>query len=148
VKCKIQNGTWLFVCDGQKALLLQNAGDAELVNLKAVEVFTEYHPSTHEIGTDKPGRSFQSRGHGRSANASPDLHAEAERNFVRRVVEFVNDAANKKSVTDLILIAPPKVLGLIRDDLAPEARALVRGEIGKDYAHLPISAIEEHLASE
>ena len=50
----------VFVGDGQKALFLRNAGDATLLNLTTEHVFTDENPPTHEQGTDRPGRTFQS----------------------------------------------------------------------------------------
>ena len=37
----IRNGEWVVVCDGAKALVLRNDGDAKFPNLKTVEVFEQ-----------------------------------------------------------------------------------------------------------
>ena len=37
----IQHGEWVVVCDGAKALVLENAGDAKFPNLKTLEVFEQ-----------------------------------------------------------------------------------------------------------
>ncbi len=137
-----------MVCDGQKALFLQNEGDAELLNLKAIEVLAEAHGSTTELGTDKPGRSFQSHEQGRSAVEAPDYHTEAEVNFLRKVAGIIDAAASQGKTKHLVLIAPPKALGIVREGLTPAARAIITAEIHKDLAHLPIGTIETHLAAE
>ena len=36
---KIEQGEWVVVCDGSKALFLENAGDAKFPNLKTRGVF-------------------------------------------------------------------------------------------------------------
>ena len=59
-KLKIRQGDWVVVCDGRKALVLENAGDDKFLNLKTREVFDHPDPKTHELGTDAPGRSFSS----------------------------------------------------------------------------------------
>ena len=41
-KLKIRQGDWVIVCDGRKALVLENAGDEKFLNLKTREVFD--HP--------------------------------------------------------------------------------------------------------
>ena len=64
---KIDQDEWVVVCDGSKALFLQNAGDAKFPNLQTREVMEQAVPPTSELGTDKPGRSHSSVGHGRSA---------------------------------------------------------------------------------
>src|SRR5450759_1375840 len=37
----IQHGEWVVVCDGAKALVLENTGDAKFPNLKTLEVFEQ-----------------------------------------------------------------------------------------------------------
>ena len=55
----IRHGEWVVVCDGAKALVLENAGDDIFPNLKTLEVYEQKDPATHEQGTDKPGRVRQ-----------------------------------------------------------------------------------------
>ena len=57
---KISHGEWVLVCDGTKALVLENVGDEKFPNLKTKEVFEQEDPKTHEQGTDAPGRSINS----------------------------------------------------------------------------------------
>ena len=52
----IPHNAFIFVGDGQKALVLRNDGDAQFLNLKTEEVFTDRNPLTHDQGTDRPGR--------------------------------------------------------------------------------------------
>ena len=59
-RLSIPHDALVFVGDGQKALFLRNAGDATLLNLTSEQVFTDENPPTHEQGTDRPGRAFQS----------------------------------------------------------------------------------------
>ena len=40
-KLLIHSGEWVVVCDGAKALVLQNDGDAKFPNLKTLEVFEQ-----------------------------------------------------------------------------------------------------------
>ena len=54
----IHHGEWVVVCDGAKALVLENAGDAKFPNLKTIKVFEQKDMATHEIGADAPGRAF------------------------------------------------------------------------------------------
>jgi len=47
--------SWVVVCDGAKALIFRNDGDAELINLKLLESFVHHTPPTRDLGTDRPG---------------------------------------------------------------------------------------------
>ena len=64
---KIGTGEWVVVCDGGKALVLENAGDAQDLNLKTREVYEQQNKATREQGTDAPGRAVNSVGQARSA---------------------------------------------------------------------------------
>lgn len=145
---KIPYGSLVLVCDGQKALLLQNAGDAEQLDLRAVESLSEPHPKTSELGTDAPGRSFQSHETGRSSVEATDLHTQEEAAFLRRITQQIDAVVSEHKVKHIVLVAPPRALGLIRASLTPAARALILAEVHKDLTHLPIGTIEEHLTGE
>ena len=73
--CRSQNrqGEWVVVCDGAKALVLENAGDEKFPNLKTREVFEQETPMTREQGTDAPGRAINSVER-RSAMEQTDWH--------------------------------------------------------------------------
>ena len=144
-KLKVPYGSWVLLCDGQKALLLENKGDTEQLDLRPIEVLSEPHPKTSELGTDAPGRSFQSQGSSRSAVQATDFHAQEEAEFLRKITGVLDSAASEHKVKHIVLVAPPKALGLIRENLTPAARALVLAEVHKDLTHLPIGTIEEHL---
>jgi protein required for attachment to host cells len=85
-KLSIPHDALVFVGDGQKALFLRNAGDATLLNLTTAQVLTDENPPTHEQGTDRPGRAFQSADKTkRSGMETTDWHELEKERFARRV---------------------------------------------------------------
>ena len=88
----IREGEWVVVCDGAKALVLQNAGDAKFPNLKTLEVFEQKDPPTHEQGADRPGRTNASVGPGRSAVSQTDWHDRAEEAFLTKLAHHLDAA--------------------------------------------------------
>ncbi len=62
----IRHGEWVVVCDGAKALILENTGDIKFPNLKTREVYEQKDLPTHLLGADKPGRTHSSVGNGSS----------------------------------------------------------------------------------
>ena len=48
-------------------------------------------------------------------------------------------------VKNLLLVAPPKALGLLRGKLSAAVKAVVSGEVGKDLTGFPVDQIEKHL---
>jgi protein required for attachment to host cells len=141
----IRHGEWVVVCDGAKALVLENTGDIKFPNLKTVEVFEQKNPATHELGTDAPGRSHSSVGHGRSAVQQTDWHTLAEEAFLLKLVARLDAAVAAGKTKSLIVVAPPRALGVIRPAYSAALRTAVRAEIDKDFVKLPVHEIEKHL---
>ena len=141
----IHRGEWVVVCDGAKALVLENAGDSKFPNLKTIEVFEQKSLATHEMGTDAPGRSHSSVGHGRSAIEQTDWHDQSEKAFLVQLAKHLDAALAAGKVKSLIMAAPPRALGMIREAYSHALRSAVRAEIDKDYVKLPVYEIEKHL---
>ena len=144
-KTTIGPGDWVVVCDGRKWLILENAGDERSPNLKTREERQVEDPPTHLQGTDKPGRTYQSTGAARSAIGQTDWHDEAERAFLKDLAKRINDAVSKRETNALILVAPPRALGMIRPELSPAVLKILRLEIDKDYVALPVYEIEKRI---
>jgi len=146
-KLKIHQGDWVVVCDGKKALVLENAGDEKFLNLKTKEIFEHPDAKTHELGTDAPGRSFSSVGSGRSALEQTDWHTQEEHRFLHKLVAHLEAAVNAGQVKSLIMVAPPRALGVLRHAYSHNVRSVLRAEIDKDFVKLPVYEIEKHLAT-
>jgi protein required for attachment to host cells len=141
----IHHGEWVVVCDGAKALVLENTGDAKFPNLKTVEVFEQKDLATHELGAERPGRTHSSVGHGRSSVEQTDYHDQAEHDFLIHLAKNLDAAVVAGKVKSLIMVAPPRALGMIRPAYSQALKGAVRSEVHKDLVKLPVHAIETHL---
>ncbi len=142
----IQSGEWVVVCDGAKALVLQNVGDAKFPNLKTIEVLEQKDLATHELGADKPGRSFSSATHGRSAVTQTDWHDQAEQTFLTHLAHHLDAAVSAGKAKSMIVIAPPRALGMIRPAYSHGLKGAVRAEVDKDLVKMPVHEIEKRLS--
>jgi protein required for attachment to host cells len=143
---RIPRHGWVLVCDGAKALLLRNDGDPDLLNLTQVRHSERQTAPTRALGADRPGRVYQSKGAARSATQETDLHDEEEIAFISTVARDLDRMAQDQKVKSLVVVAPPRALGILRAKLSPRLQAALAGEIPKDLAHLSIGEIEKHLA--
>jgi protein required for attachment to host cells len=144
----IHRDEWVVVCDGAKALVLHNTGDAKFPNLKTVAVYEQKDLATSELGADKPGRAFSPAGHGsRSSVEQTDWHDQSERTFLLELVKHLDAALAAGKAKSIILVAPPRALGMIRPAYSHALRAAVRAEVDKDLVKLPIHEIEKHLTA-
>lgn len=144
-KLKVDYGAWVLVGDGRKALLLHNEGDAELINLRRLEVREHDNPPTHEQGSDAPGRSGTPSGTRTGSIGETDWHQIEEDRFAAEIADRLNRAAAAREYKSLIVVAPPKTLTEIRRRLSAEAHRRVTAEIAKDLIHHPIPEIERIL---
>ena len=145
-KLKNRQGDWVIVCDGKKALILENAGDEKFLNLKTREVQEHADPKTSDLGTDEPGRSFSSVGSGRSAVEQTDWHRQEEERYLQKLVSQLDHSVKVGEVKSLVIVAPPRALGVLRQAYSHNLRAAVHAEIDKDLVRIPVHEIEKHLA--
>jgi protein required for attachment to host cells len=143
---KIRRHDWVVVCDGTKALVLENVGDEASPSLKTKEVYAQKDPRTHEQGTDAPGRVFQSVGTMRSAVEQTDWHDQTEAAFLKDLADRLDAAVTAGETKAVILVAPPRALGMLRRAYSPRLRAALRAEVDKDLVKKPVHEIEKHLA--
>ena len=142
---KLDKGAIVVVCDGSKAVILENTGDAHFPNLRMKEAFEHGNKPTHELGTAPPGRSHQSIGHHRSAVEQTDWHDEAERSFLHKLASRLDAVLAERKVPSMTVVAPPRALGILRAVYSSSVRQAVAHEIAKDLVKLPIHAIESAL---
>jgi protein required for attachment to host cells len=140
-----QTALHALVADGGKARLLCATGPRRHRELADLETFER--PSAHqhvsELISDRPGRSFQSSGHG-GGGASHLRHglgddfsphvAEIE-HYVDRIAARLVTLHRSHHLGALLLIAEPQLLGVLRARLPVELQKLVVREIVGDYVH-------------
>jgi protein required for attachment to host cells len=143
----VRRGDWVVVCDGKKALVLENVGDTKVLNLKTREVYEQPDPKTSEQGTDKPGRSVNSIDSRRSAMEQTDWHDQEEERFLQRLASRLEAEVNAGNVKSVIVVAPPRALGVLRQAYSQNLRNVLRAEIDKDLVRMPVSEIERRLAA-
>ena len=146
-KFRMPSGAIVFIGDGRKALFLRNAGDAKFPHLVAEKVLVSDNPSTHEQGTDRPGRAFKGAGtHRRASMETTDWHELGEHEFARRAAAALEQLVREGTVEAIVVVAPPRTLAELRERFSPAVKQLIIAEIDKDLTKHPVAEIEKHLA--
>jgi protein required for attachment to host cells len=143
----VDKGAWVVVCDGAKALVLENVGNRLAPSLVTREVYGQPDPKTHELGTDKPGRSFSSVGSGHSAMEQTDWHEQEEQRFLAKLAARLDKAVLAGETRSLIVVAPPRAIGVLRRQYSAHIRQALKAEVEKDYVRMPVADIARHLSS-
>jgi len=141
----LRQGTWVAVCDGRKALLLENKGSAEYPKLETREHFEHKSAATHIQGSSAPGRAFSTAGGRRGSVEQTDFHDQDEQAFLRKFAECLETHTRNHEIKSLILVAPARALGMIRPMLAASTRQVLVAELDHDYVKMPLYEIEDRL---
>jgi protein required for attachment to host cells len=145
LKLKFGQGDWIVVCDGARALFLENVGDEKFPNFKTLDAREEDHESAHEPHGEGAGRVHQSVGSARSAVETPDPKQQAEVVFLEDLAKEIEFAVIAGRVRKLHVVAAPRALGVLRAAYGPATRGVLGEEIAKDYTTMPVHEIERLL---
>lgn len=141
----IEHNAWVMVGDGEKALFFRNEGDAAYPNLEVVNVLEQDNPKSSEQGTDRPGRSYSSVGTARSAMQETNWHKLEKHRFAKEIADELYKQAHRGRFSQLILAAPPMIMGDLRKALHKEVATRVVAEVSKDLTNMPPHEIERIL---
>ena len=136
----VRSGEWVVVCDGAKALVLENTGDAKFPNPQDRRgVRTEGAADArarHRCA--RPRRWLRSGVMLAASVEQTDWHDQAEKAFLTELAVHLDAAVAAGRAKSLIMIAPPRALGMIRPAYSQGLRGAVRAELDKDLVKLPV----------
>jgi protein required for attachment to host cells len=90
----------------------------------------------------------QSVGEARSGVEQTDWHDRDEQEFLKALAARLDKAVQAKDVAHLVIVAPPRALGVLRKAFSPHVRDAIVTEIDKDLTGAPVPDIEKHLFGE
>ncbi|WP_274626633.1 host attachment family protein [Arvimicrobium flavum] len=144
---RLKHGIWVVVADGENALFLRNEGDATYPNLSVVKEIHEENPPTRQQGTDRPGRYNDGPTVHRSAVEEVDWHRLAKERFADDLAERLYRMAHRGDFDELVLVAPPLVLGEMRKKLHKEVEDKIVAEVPKTLTNHTVPDIEKLLSA-
>ncbi|MEI8144934.1 MAG: host attachment protein [Alphaproteobacteria bacterium] len=153
--------TWALIAGGAHARILENNGpihgDSHHGSLGHGESrndwmpveglsFNGNHAATHDLVSDRQGRSFSSTGSGRSAiEPHTDPHRALKTKFAHHLAEILAKELEAGAFHRLIIAAPPAMLGDLRHSISDKVRATVIAEFPHDLTKTPNHEIAGHL---
>ena len=142
---KLSHGIWVLVADGEKALFLKNEGDGLYPNLAVIRELSEENPPTREQGADRPGRFNDGPSAHRSAVDDTDWHRIAKERFADEIAGKLYKSAHRGEYEQLVVVAPPLVLGELRKKVHKEVGERIVGEFAKTLTNHSVADIEKSL---
>ena len=128
---------WIVVADEEKALLLENRGTATSPVLHLVQRIDSAEVlAAHD-------RSARSRDHSQDTNRPQDYHRMAGGTLAHAVADQLERARVDQAFGQVVLVAPPQVLGALRAALGEPLRAAVLAELPKTLTGHTLAQIAE-----
>ncbi len=143
---KLVPGTWVVIADGEKALVTENTTAGWSPKLKVISIEQQDPGAVQPRPTDRPGRRADGGPNQKSAVEEDTWRTHARALFAQDLAELLNREEQKGAFSDLVLIASPQVLGLLRRGLHDNVRSTIVAEIDKTLTNHPLDKIEKVLA--
>jgi protein required for attachment to host cells len=140
--------TWVLVADGKRAQLYSNAGPDHGLERVPNGSYEAALPPTHAGAaiSERPGRVHESASttrHGIEPRVDPRRALKSA--FAAGLAETLDAGLARGACQRLVLVAPPRALGELREHLSPRGRAAVAGEIVKDLTQLALPELAKQV---
>jgi protein required for attachment to host cells len=138
--------TWILIADGGRAQVMEARGKGSDLALVDGMSFSAKLPPSREILSDRPGRSFESQGRTRhSIENRSDPHRALKHAFAKSLGEALQAKLADGRFARLVLVAPPPMLGVLRQALPKAVLEKVEGELALDLVKTPRDKLGAHL---
>lgn len=140
------NTTWVLVADSSRARIFK--ADGPSAALREIETLAHPESRLHEqkLTSDLPGKSFDSHGQGRHAMEAKMSPKQQERlNFVNQICNRLDSAVGQGRYQQLILVATPSLLGLLRKHVGTDTEKRITYQLDKNIAQLSAEQIRQRL---
>lgn len=150
---------WVLVSDASRAMLFVERMPGGTLDLVEQLEHPDSRARARDLMADASGRkpvgpSMGGHYGGRSVSlgagrvgAAPDTdpkEVEGEK-FAREISAVLEDRRLQHAFDELVLVAPPHFLGLLKGALTAQVQKLVEGTVSKDLSMLDAREIEAHL---
>ena len=142
----VNQNVCFVIADGGHARFVKLSDVKALYTVEALDSAAA-NKRTHDLVTDRPGRSFESSGptrHGYTPRHDP--HDVERHKFGQLIGTLLRDGAVPGGFDALVLVAPADVLKDIIGALDAATEKKVAGTLDKDLVKVPDHELQPHLA--
>ena len=138
--------TWIVLADSARARIFTLSESGTKLRERADLSHPQSRIHDRDLTTDLPGRAFDSHGQGRHAMEQRHDPKEHEAQiFAANVARELERARSGGPFDSLVLVAPPKFLGLLRTQLDKGTHEHVIVEIHKNLVETDLKTLERRL---
>ena len=137
--------TWILIAHRGGARVFENKGPGKGLILLQDIPHPEGKLKNKDLGSDEPGRSFDSHGARHSFEQEVGLAAHVAEVFARQIAGILDEGRVGQRYGRLVLVAEARFLGILRAALSRETSALVTATVNKDLGHVEMQEMPKHL---
>jgi len=137
--------TWILVADAARARLFRIDRPRGPLEEEADFVNPAERLPEHELGADEPGRVRGPGGKQHAYGRDEGMRMQEERRFAQDLIKQLRAGREQGKFRRLYLVAPPQMLGILRDMLDEHTSALVVESFDKDLVRHTAEDIRGHL---
>jgi len=138
--------TWILVADMAHARLF--SAETRTSSLDEMETIAHPEGRLHEqaLTSDLPGRQMDRTNAGRHAVGDKgDIKKQEAIDFARHISHHLEKAHHKNNYRELIVVAAPSFLGLLRSQMNRTISKMVSWELPKNLVKQDVKSIRQHL---
>lgn len=136
---------WILVCNASQAFFYETV--STLNHLKQVHELT--HPAARsksiDLVSDKPGSKGNKAIHGGAPEKSSVKEIELQK-FSQEISQALKSAYNDHRFEKLVLVAPPKLLGVLKQNLNGSVDKTIANTINKDVTYMNANELANMLS--
>ena len=137
-------GTRVIVADNARARIFEYHSGINQLQEQEAFVHSEARLSNRNLVGDSSGKSVDQHGSLDPATTAKEHEAQ---NFAKMLARHLKELHNQRHYENLILIAPPRFLGMLRKELPGPLDQLVTSTIDKDLTKAGIEDIIAYIKS-
>jgi protein required for attachment to host cells len=137
--------TYIVVADNVRARIF--TAETPSSSLQEIDALAHMEGRLHdrEMTSDLPGKIKGEGNMGHAFEQATDPKKHEAILFAHRIAGYLHDAHNDKKFEQLLIIAEPSFLGLLRNELPEQIKKLVCFELDKNITTHSVDDIRKHL---
>ena len=141
---------WVLVADSGCARIFELPQKPDKFREVQELVSESRHQPSRELVSDASGRVVNVQGGKASHSMDPrsNAHDLAEQAFSKELVKTLEKAANRNVFEHLAIVADPKTLGRMRQQMSKTLSARLTNELNRDLVGMPLDALEKKVRAE
>lgn len=138
--------TWILVADENRGRIFEAETSTSAFEEREALVHPESKLPERELTSDTSGRN-QSYGNNAAhrVNEAGSVRDQHAHQFAKEIASTLKKAQQQKQFRNLILVAAPKFLGLLRKEIDGSLKKQVCLELDKDLTKLGANELRKHL---